>query len=117
VSGYRSIKVSDETAFDLARLLWMAERLNAREGNYPSSPQARQAEALARVVREHSAMIVSQVAHEPDFMPLVKADWRCACGSSGLGTGGLVVVGERALCRPCEAQTATTHAATGDRPS
>lgn len=102
--SYRTLKVSDETAFDLARLLWMAEKLNAREGNAPLSPQSRQAEALARVVREHSAMIVQQVCHEPGFMELVRADWRCSCGSSGLGKGGLVVSPAGVRCHPCTAR-------------
>ena len=104
MSGYRTLKVSDESAFDLARLLWMAERLNTRDGNHPLNPIARQAEALARIVREHSAMIVAQVCHEPGFLELCQADWRCTglqCGSSGLGKGGLFVIGGSVLCREC----------------
>ena len=105
--SYRTLRVSDESAFDLARLLWMAERLNTREGNHPTNPIARQHEALARIIREHSAMIVGQVCHEPGFAELCAADWRCACGSSGLGKGGLLATPAGVRCHPCSIQPPT----------
>jgi len=109
VSGYRTLKVSDETAFDLARALWIASRLNAREGINPAKPEANQAEALGRIIREWQSVSLAQVASEPDFPALCQADFRCPCGSTGLNAGGLVVHAGAVACRSCAAGAPPTR--------
>ena len=106
MSGYRMFRVSDETAFDLVRALWLADRANAREGIQPANPAAREKEALKRIILEWSAVVVGQLCHEPGFGELCAADWRCGCGSSGLGSGGLHVAGGVVYCSECLAKRA-----------
>lgn len=115
--SYKALRVSLETVPDLVRALYLAGLANDQEGNSPSRPEARELEALGRIVREWSSVALPSVHLGPEFDALSASDWTCQCGSSGLGKGGLVVHAGKALCRPCEAQAATTHAATGDRPS
>jgi len=102
--GYRTFRISDELAFDFARALWMADRLNRREGNFPSNPAAREKEALRRIILEWSGISVSQVASEPGFLELCQADWRCGCGSTGIGSGGLLVLAGGVFCADCSAR-------------
>lgn len=101
VSGYRTLRVSDETAFDLVRALWLAERANEREGIVPASPEARQAEAFGRMIREWTAITLPSQPTTPEFLVLTNEDWRCPCGSTGLNKGGLQVRQSRVLCRAC----------------
>lgn len=102
--GYRTFRISDELAFDFARALWLADRANRREGNYPGNPLAREKEALRRIILEWSGVVVSQLASEPGFLELCQSDWRCACGSTGLGAGGLLVYQGRGWCPECLAK-------------
>tara|TARA_R110000868_G_C10892332_1_gene763721 strand:+ start:1434 stop:1781 length:348 start_codon:yes stop_codon:yes gene_type:complete len=101
MSNYRSFKLSEESWPEAVRALWMAGVKNRRDGIEPAKPEAAEKEAWGRILREWSAMTVHEVCHEPDFMPLVRADWRCSCGSSGLGKGGLIATVRGVLCRPC----------------
>ena len=100
MSGYRTFRISDDTALDVVRALWIATVLNRREG-YTGSARAEECEALSRIVREWASVTIASVAHDPAFMPLVEADWRCGCGSTGLGSGGLMVTPAGVTCRPC----------------
>jgi hypothetical protein len=106
VSEYRTLKISLETVPDLSRALWLAEQANAREGIRPLRPEARTLEALSRMIREWSSVALTEFAHGPEFDILSACDWRCACGATGLNAGGLVVSGNRALCRECAAREA-----------
>ena len=103
--SYKTFKVSEETSPDLTRALWMAHRLNVREGIAPRDPIPSQHEAFGRILREWSAITLGQVSSEPGFDVLCRADWRCeSCGSSGLGTGGLKAEAGQARCYPCLAR-------------
>lgn len=104
MSGYRTFRISDELAPDFVRALWLAIQANRREGNWPSNPQAREKEALRRVILEWSGVVVSQLSSEPGFLELCQADWRCPCGSTGLGSGGLHVAGGQVYCSDCLAR-------------
>lgn len=99
--SYKTLKVSTETSPDLVRALWMADQLNRREGLAPREAIPSQHEALGRILREWSSMVVAMVSGEPDFDTLCRADWQCGCGSSGLGKGGLMVVAGQVWCEPC----------------
>lgn len=105
--GYRSLRVSDETAFDLARALWVSAVLNDRDGTTPGNPQARQAEAFARIIREWSESALPGF-DAPGFEQLTDADWQCGCGSTGINAGGLTVVWGKAWCGPCLADILAT---------
>lgn len=101
MSGYRTLRVSNETALDLARALWLAREANRREGNRPAKPEAEQAEALGRIVREWSSYALASLSDAPGFEAICKADWRCACGSTGINKGLLTVTSRGVLCQPC----------------
>ena len=105
---YRSFKLSEESWPEAVRALWMAGVKNAREGNRPAKPEAAEKEAWGRILREWSAITVHEVCHEDGFLELCQADWRCACGSSGLGKGGLLVIAGEVWCEPCAAKATGT---------
>ena len=101
MSGYRTLRVSDETALDLARALWLAREANRREGNRPARAEAEQAEALGRIVREWAGYALPQLSDAPGFLDLCRSDWRCACGSTGINKGLLTATVRGVLCQPC----------------
>ena len=108
--SYRTFRLSEESWPEAVRALWMAGVKNAREGNRPAKPEAAEKEAWGRILREWSAMTVHEVCHEPGFLALVQADWRCqaeGCGSSGLGSGGLLTTSEGVRCHRCTTQPPT----------
>ena len=104
MAGYRTFRISDELAPDFVRALWLADRANRREGNFPANPLAREKEALRRIVLEWSGVVVSQLSSEPGFLALCEADWQCGCGSTGLGSGGLHVTAGAVYCSDCLAR-------------
>jgi hypothetical protein len=93
------LRVSPDLVADLSRALWVAARLNRREGNAPPKPEASQHEALARIVREWSldALQSLQSGDLPALAALERQGWVCACGASALGEGGL----QGGRCRKC----------------
>lgn len=100
--SYKTVKLSEETAFDLVRALEMAAIENDREGLSPLDPIQRQHEAMSRMVRDYSLAVIHSASRAPHFLVLATADWRCSrCGSSGLGRGGLRVVEGAAVCWGC----------------
>lgn len=101
VADYRTLRVSMETVPDLSRALWLAERANEREGIRPAKPEARQAEAFGRIVREWTSITIHSQPMTEEFIALTIADWRCACGATGLNAGGLRVIAGKALCGTC----------------
>lgn len=97
-----TVKISDETWPDLVRCLEMAAKLNERDGICPDKPEARQAEALSRIVREFTVELLPLYGKGKEFEALEDAGWRCGtCGSSGLNSGGLVVRPQGVKCRKC----------------
>ena len=106
--GYVFVRVSRENAADLSRALWLAARLNDSDAAIPN-PNARQAEAHRRIVAdwtlENLRGWVESGASGPfrdAFLLLERAEWVCStCDSTGLGSGGLVVAGQRVRCREC----------------
>lgn len=109
--GYRTFRISDDTALDVVRALWIATVLNRREG-YTGSPRSQECEAMSRIVREWASVTIASVAHDPEFMALVDADWRCTvpgCGSTGLGGGGLTVTPVGVTCQPCRENASRTR--------
>ena len=102
MGAYRTLRVSDETALDLARALWLAREANRREGNRPAKPEAEQAEALGRIVREWAGYALPQFSDAPGFDSLCRADWVCSsCQSTGINKGLLTVTSRGVLCQPC----------------
>jgi len=101
VSDYRTFRLSSETWPDTVAATWAAGVLNDAEGNSPGKATSREMEAWGRICREWLSVVLSQVSHHPDFPALVAADWRCPCGSSGIGSGGLSVIAGRVTCQKC----------------
>ena len=101
MSGYRTLKISDETALDLVRAIYLAREANRREGNCPASDAAEQAEAVGRICREWSAITLPNTEWTPELQTLCAQDWQCPCGATGLNAGLLRVRNRGALCTNC----------------
>jgi len=101
MSGYRTLRVSDETALDLVRAIYLAREANRREGNRPATDAAEQAEAVSRICREWSAITLTNTVWTPELQTLCAQDWQCPCGATGLNAGLLTVRNLGALCVNC----------------
>lgn len=92
--SYKTLRVSDESNRDLCRALWIATRLNAAEGILPATPEATQAEAFGRIIREWSGVALHEISDQAlrNLQHFEAADWHCReCGSSALNRGGLAL--------------------------
>ena len=99
--SYKTLRVSNETHRDLSRALWLAERLNERDGIRPAKAEAIQAECVGRILREWSSVALHEVSDQAlrNMQALEDAGWSCgSCGSSGLNRGGLDITPSGVRC-------------------